>query len=73
MFDGIVFGARKLCIRFSGSFFDGARVVVLVARQGRAACKSFLAIGIRTLVGSLARVYSAVSRKRARITEGLEI
>jgi hypothetical protein len=42
------------------SFFDGAGVVVLVARQCCTACESLLAVRIRTLVGSLPGVDPAM-------------
>lgn len=71
MLDRIILGARKLCIGFGSGFFDGAGVVVLVARQGCPTCKRFLAICIGAFVRSLARVYSAVSCKRAGIAEWL--
>jgi hypothetical protein len=51
--------------------FDGASVVVLVACQGGATRKCFLAIRIRALVGSLPRVDATMPSQRARVTERL--
>lgn len=59
------------CSSGSGRFFDSAGVVVLVTRQSCATRKGLLAVGVGALVRSLARVDSAVTRKRRRVTEGL--
>lgn len=65
-------GARSQgCSSGSSRFFDGAGVVVLVTRQSCATRKSLLTVGVGALVGSLARVDSAMTRKRGRVTEGL--
>jgi hypothetical protein len=57
----------------SGSFrlFNGAGVVILVTREGGAACESLLAVRIRALVWALARMNTAMACKRARVAKGL--
>jgi hypothetical protein len=55
----------------SSGLFNGASVMVLVACQGGATRKCFLAIGIRALVGSLPRVNTTMPSQRARVTERL--
>jgi hypothetical protein len=46
-------------------------VVVLVTGKGGSTGECLLAIGVRTLVGTLSRVCPAVTGKRAAVTEGL--
>lgn len=58
--------------RLGGGFFDRTRVVVLMPGQGRATREGLLAIRIRALVRTLARVDPAVSRQGRRIAEGLD-
>lgn len=59
------FGAR------AGGLLDGAGVVVLVARQGRAASKGLLAVNIRAFVRPRAQVNAAVAGQRAAVAKGL--
>lgn len=46
-------------------------MVVLVTRQGSATSESLLTIGVWALVGAFARMDSAMSCERGRVTEGL--
>ncbi len=47
--------------------------MVLVTSQGGATRESLLTVGVRALVGSLARVDAAVTSQGAGVTEWLEI
>lgn len=51
----------QLGFGFSRGFFNGPGVVVLVSSQCRTARESLLAVGVRTFVGSLAGVNTAMS------------
>ena len=56
---------------FRGSLLDCSSVVVLMAGQGGTAGEGLLAVRIRTLVGALSGVDSAMSCERRGITKRL--
>lgn len=56
----------------SGSLFDSAGVMILMAGQGGATSKSLLAIGIWALVRPLSRVDATMSCQRTRVTKRLQ-
>lgn len=45
--------------------------MILVTGQSGFSGEGFLAVGVRAFVRSLARMYSSMSRKRARVAERL--
>lgn len=55
----------------SSSFLDSAGVMVLVTGQGRPTSECLLAVGVRALVGSLARMDTTMPSQRRRIAKGL--
>lgn len=50
------FVLTQIGLSLSSGFLDGTGVMVLVTGQGRAARECLLAVGVRTFVGSLARM-----------------
>lgn len=54
-----------------GSLLNSASVMVLVTSQSGATRESLLTIGVRALVGSLARMDAAMASQGARVTERL--
>lgn len=55
------------------SILNRARVMVLVAGQGRAAGEGLLTVGVGALVRALARVYTTVPGQGTRVAEGLRM
>jgi hypothetical protein len=55
----------------AGGVLNGARVVILVARQGGTPRKCLLAVGVRAFVGALAGVDAAMAGQGAGVAKGL--
>lgn len=62
----------QCCCGSRGGFFNGTAVVILMAGQGRLACKRLLAVGIRAFVRTVARMCTTVAGEGAAVAKFLQ-